>query len=219
MTRDVLPEPGDRYFRYVFKLPPDNPISAKLIVSVDHSYTLYLNGNQISQGNDWRKVDKLEVTDLLQLGENVIAIKGTNEGKIANPAGIILAIRVQYQNGEEVVIKSDQHWVSTADEPSPNWTATDFDAENWVNVRNFGSRHWDRLVDLNFEDNGHQFARASLVRQHPFMKALGRPSRENVSTSRDDQATLLQALELTNGEYFNNVLAEGASEMVAELWE
>ncbi len=43
------------------------------------------------------------------------------------------------------------------------------------------------------------------------MKALGRPSRENVITTRDDQATLLQALELTNGDFFNGVLAEGAT--------
>ncbi len=43
------------------------------------------------------------------------------------------------------------------------------------------------------------------------MKALGRPSRENVTTVRDEQATLLQALELTNGEFFNSVLEEGAT--------
>ena len=43
------------------------------------------------------------------------------------------------------------------------------------------------------------------------MKALGRPSRENVATSRSDEPTLLQALELTNGAYFNQVLEEGAS--------
>jgi hypothetical protein len=42
------------------------------------------------------------------------------------------------------------------------------------------------------------------------MKALGRPSREIITTSREDQATLLQALELTNGEFFNSILEEGA---------
>ena len=47
------------------------------------------------------------------------------------------------------------------------------------------------------------------------MKALGRPSRENVSTSRDQQATLLQALELTNGEFFNGVLQDGATLWIA----
>ena len=44
------------------------------------------------------------------------------------------------------------------------------------------------------------FARAALVINNPFLTALGRPSRENVSTSRESQANLLQALELTKGE-------------------
>ena len=51
----------------------------------------------------------------------------------------------------------------------------------------------------------------------PFMKALGRPTRENVATSRDEQATLLQALELTNGDYFNDVLEEGAAMWLKEF--
>lgn len=54
------------------------------------------------------------------------------------------------------------------------------------------------------------FARASLVANNPFLTALGRPNREIVSTSRDSQASLLQALELTNGERLNTALKNGA---------
>ena len=36
------------------------------------------------------------------------------------------------------------------------------------------------------------------------------PSRETVSTSRESQANLLQALELTKGERFNDALKKGA---------
>ena len=54
------------------------------------------------------------------------------------------------------------------------------------------------------------FARAALVKNDPFLTALGRPNRETVSTSRVSQANLLQALELTNGVQFNNVLKIGA---------
>ena len=57
------------------------------------------------------------------------------------------------------------------------------------------------------------FARASLVKNDPFLTALGRPNRENVSTSRISQANLLQALELTNGNKFNLSLRKGA-----EVW-
>ena len=72
-------------------------------------------------------------------------------------------------------------------------------------------------MNLSFDQDNDQFARASLVRQHPFMKALGRPSRENVTTSRSEQATLLQALELTNGAYFNDILDSGASKWLSKF--
>ncbi|MEX2234212.1 MAG: DUF1549 domain-containing protein [Cyclobacteriaceae bacterium] len=62
-------------------------------------------------------------------------------------------------------------------------------------------------LDLNFNS---PFARASLVKNDRFLTALGRPNRENVSTSRSSQANLLQALELTNGDVFNAALESGA---------
>ncbi|QNF34493.1 DUF1549 domain-containing protein [Adhaeribacter swui] len=54
------------------------------------------------------------------------------------------------------------------------------------------------------------FVRASLVKNDGFLTALGRPNRETVITSRETQANLLQALELTNGKKFNQVLQQGA---------
>ena len=54
------------------------------------------------------------------------------------------------------------------------------------------------------------YTRASLVANNSFLTALGRPNREIVSTNRDSQASLLQALELTNGERLNAVLEKGA---------
>jgi hypothetical protein len=54
------------------------------------------------------------------------------------------------------------------------------------------------------------YPRASLVVNNSFLTALGRPNRETVSTSRESQANLLQALEFTNGERFNEALKHGA---------
>ena len=88
----------------------------------------------------------------------------------------------------------------------------EYDDAAWLPVRNYGTANWGRLLAFSFDQQGSGFARASLVKQHPFMKALGRPTRENVATSRDEQATLLQALELTNGPFFNGVLHKGAIE-------
>ncbi|MDN5216814.1 DUF1553 domain-containing protein [Fulvivirgaceae bacterium BMA12] len=208
--RDVLPEPGKRYFRHIFTLPQKTITSAFALISVDHSYTLYVNGQRVSEGNDWRKTDRLDVKRLLTAGENIIALEGVNEGSIPNPAGILFALKVGYEDGDATVIQSGETWKSTANQPNDTWTTLEFDDKSWEEVKNYGRKHWDKLVNFKFDTQGNGFARASLVRQHPLMKALGRPSRENVATSRDEQATLLQALELTNGNYFNKVLEEGA---------
>ena len=61
------------------------------------------------------------------------------------------------------------------------------------------------------------FVRAALVANNGFLAALGRPNRETVATSRDSQANLLQALELTNGGRFNAVLNEGAVRWVKKF--
>ena len=61
-----------------------------------------------------------------------------------------------------------------------------------------------------YDQLSHLFVRASLVVNNPFLTALGRPNRETVATSRESQANLLQALELTNGERFNSTLMKGA---------
>ena len=65
---------------------------------------------------------------------------------------------------------------------------------------------------LKFDQSNQPFARASLVANDHFLAALGRPNRETVSTGRDSQANLLQALELTNGEKFNRILTRGAEQ-------
>lgn len=66
-----------------------------------------------------------------------------------------------------------------------------------------------KLLPEDFNKNI-PFARASIVKNDPFLTALGRPNRETVSTSRTSQASLLQALELTNGSMFNDAMKFGA---------
>lgn len=209
--RTVLPEPGKRYFRQQIEVPDKALKKAIVLISVDHSYRLFINGKNIAEGSDWRKVEKLDVVGFLNKGKNVLAIEAVNEDGIANPAGILFAMRFYFEDGEEVDIGSDKKWKTTDEAPEEGWMKLDFNDMAWAKPQNYGTSNWGKLLDFSFEQNESEFARASLVQQHPFMMALGRPSRENVTTSRDDQATLLQALELTNGEYFNSVLEEGAT--------
>jgi hypothetical protein len=56
--------------------------------------------------------------------------------------------------------------------------------------------------------------RASLVRADALMRSLGRPNREQVVTTRPDQLTTLQALDLTNGEILAATLTRGAEKLL-----
>lgn len=217
--RDVLPEPGKRYFRKILKLKDKELLLAKALISVDNSYVLFINGKRMSEGDDWRKSEKLDIKAILVEGENIIAIEGVNKGPLAKPAGILFAIQIQYTGEDDFIIDGRKGWKSSANKPGEQWTSLKYKMEDWQDVRDFGTKNWGQLVNYTFTNDVKQFARASLVEQHPFLKAMGRPSRENVTSSRDDMPTLLQALELTNGTYFNNVLEEGAIAWLEEYSE
>jgi hypothetical protein len=56
-----------------------------------------------------------------------------------------------------------------------------------------------------------RFVRAALVKSDALMRSLGRPNREQVVTTRPDQLTTLQALDLSNGQALADTLARGAA--------
>jgi hypothetical protein len=58
--------------------------------------------------------------------------------------------------------------------------------------------------------------RAAMVTADPLTVALGRPNREQVTTSRAAAATTLQALELANGPTLAAMLKQGAEKLLAE---
>lgn len=69
---------------------------------------------------------------------------------------------------------------------------------------------YNPYLNQGYDQSSPLFNRASLVVNNTFLTALGRPNRETVSTSRESQANLLQALELTNGNRFNSMIRKGA---------
>lgn len=216
VDRDVLPAPGKRYFRHAFTLDSDADVEqANLMISVDHSYSLFVNEQFVSSGTNWKEVEKATIPQLLQAGTNIIAIEGDNEGPLPNPAGILFSLKIHYQDGTEQQVLSNEDWMSTNEDPGEGWQSASFDASSWASVRRYGRfnrSYWNRLIEFYHDQETPHLkqARASLVTLDPFLKALGRPTRENVATRRDNEATLLQALELTNGDFFYTALHEGA---------
>lgn len=59
-----------------------------------------------------------------------------------------------------------------------------------------------------------RLVRASLVKSDALMRSLGRPNREQVVTTRPDQLTTLQALDLSNGQVLSDMLSRGANTLL-----
>ena len=59
-----------------------------------------------------------------------------------------------------------------------------------------------------------KYVRASLVISDPLMRSLGRPNREQVVTTRPDQLSTLQALDLSNGAILADWLSRGAANIL-----
>lgn len=69
----------------------------------------------------------------------------------------------------------------------------------------------ERALELSTTEPG---ARAGMHTSDLLQRALGRPNREQVVTSRPQQLTTLQALDLANGEALNELIKAGADKLV-----
>ena len=225
VDRVNIPQPGNRYFRKIFRVEAGKDLlAARLLLTADDAFTCYFNGVKTAEGNNWKSVQSLEIPLDRFRHRNVIAIAGSNEGTIANPAGLLFTLRLEYADGSQQLIYSDRTWKTFADSlaPGSDWTALRFDDSDWPGAHPYGTfqkSYWGMPLEYTFTKRtlAKPFARASLVKQDPFMRALGRPTRENVATQRDIDATLLQALTLTNSQYFSEQLEAGANYWYEQL--
>jgi hypothetical protein len=62
----------------------------------------------------------------------------------------------------------------------------------------------------DFGNRGKEPVRAALVLADPLMRSLGRPNREQVVTTRQEDLSTLQALDLSNGQVLADLLSRGA---------
>lgn len=65
-------------------------------------------------------------------------------------------------------------------------------------------------MHFNLDGGQHYLLRASQVKADPFQLAMGRPTRENVTTKRSEEPGLLQSITLTNHPLLHLRIKEGA---------
>ena len=81
-------------------------------------------------------------------------------------------------------------------------------AEEFVDAASSITGEWRVVIPI--EGGAGTFARDWRLKSTPLTRALGRPIRDQVFTTRSEEATTLQSLELVNGEDFSGILRRGA---------
>jgi len=101
-----------------FEIPAGAKVTnATLHITVDNGYTLFLDGEEIGRGSDWRTVTEYDITQLLAPGRHVLAVEGFNDRL---EGGLIFGLRVCSANRPMVEVRSDDFWRITA-QTRRNW--------------------------------------------------------------------------------------------------
>ncbi|MCF7972222.1 MAG: glycoside hydrolase family 78 protein [Phycisphaerae bacterium] len=113
---------GTRYFRKMFALDTGRTITrAVAALSVDNSFVCVVNGKQAGRGNNFKTAVPFELTDLLKPGVNIVTVQATNEGDNSNPAGLLGAIKVEFDTGDPVMIVTNGTWICAPKNEDDAW--------------------------------------------------------------------------------------------------
>jgi HEAT repeat protein len=143
---------GTWSFQKGFAFPAgQKPKKASVLITCDNLWTLYVNGETAGQNDpaadSWRRPQSVDVTKHLVIEKNAIAIDGVNTAP--SPAGLLVKLMVEFEDGKTFELASDKTWIST-DEPEKGWKDNGFVAgPNWTPVTVLGphgTAPWGKLV-------------------------------------------------------------------------
>ncbi|MEI8309702.1 MAG: hypothetical protein WCH98_02995 [Verrucomicrobiota bacterium] len=134
---------GKCAFRKEFLVEDPAKLSlAALVLHVDDSAEVTLNGAKIFTGGKLNASMMLDIRDRLEQGKNVLAIMADNYGS----EGCLTATVLLEEGGKQNLICSDKTWRSVA-KPEKGWMKAGFDESTWkesVELGAFGTGCWGR---------------------------------------------------------------------------
>jgi len=119
----------------------DHVVRTELKIAADNAYNVWLDGQEIGSGSDWRTLSDYQLEGTLNPGTHVLAVEGFNDN---DQAGIILGLRLEMADKQVLQIRSDLSWRvvpnsergwETALHPAADWPYASF-------ATNFGKTAW-----------------------------------------------------------------------------
>jgi signal transduction histidine kinase len=125
-----------------FEIPKTNPVvRAELRIAADNAYKVWLDGQELGSGSDWRTLSIYHLEGTLNSGAHVLAVEGFNDN---DQAGIILGMSLEMAKGQVMQIRSDLSW-RVVPNSERGWESAFHPGADWPNssvATNFGRQSW-----------------------------------------------------------------------------
>jgi signal transduction histidine kinase len=137
-------------FWKAFEIPSGtNVLRARLRITADNEYILYLDGRELGRDAEWRHLYEYDVTALLEPGRHVLAVEAYNSSR---EAGFVLGMRVGLASGEVITVQSDTNWLIVPNDLA-GWEQRVTPDETWrpaTFMAKFGEGPWgnQQYIDL-----------------------------------------------------------------------
>lgn len=133
------------WFRKSFDIPEGKAINiAKIAITVDNAFVLYLNGKRIGKSSDWRAVSAFDLGAALLPGENVLAVEAKN---IDSEFGLIAGMLVEFDDRMLLEIRSDKTWLASLSQ-ADGYERVDYDSSKWASANEIaiaGGSPWNSV--------------------------------------------------------------------------
>ena len=196
--------------------------SAGAVAAADNTFTLYVNGQSLLTGNDWNMLKSAPAP--IRKGENRLLLVAENGASEPNPAGAFAAVRIVYEDDSSEIITTDETWLVSQKVPKGDKVAKwEIDKLTWESAVPVSLGAWSGAVDPQIgktlaavSASSPLMVRASLMNSDFLMRSLGRPNRDQIVTSRPNELTTLEAIDLSNDPTLAKALEAGAGKLAGQ---
>jgi signal transduction histidine kinase len=138
-TTNTYPRQTCRLWK-AFDIPRSMAVArARLRITADNGYILYLDGRELGRGANWHLVSEYDLTWLLEPGRHVLGVDAFNDADTTgvNVAGVILGLRIESTDGQVLALGTDGTW-RVVPNTERNWEARTHARASWLPARVIG---------------------------------------------------------------------------------
>ena len=100
-------------------------------MTADNSFECWINGKKAGSGDTWQRPEILKLTKHIKPGINILTVAAKNGGTGLNPAGLLAALEINYNDHPPLEIITDASW-KTATTTTAAWTTARAETSDWI---------------------------------------------------------------------------------------